>query len=283
MLRGSRFVLAVPSALLCSALPLPWWIPFSCRHLLRRALPYPVLYHPSRLDVLAESDVLRSLALVVIIDLCAALDLLVAAGIDHGSGPAAMDAGQRLSGYARVLEDRRLAVAGPAARRRAGRRRRPREPLPRPCPGVRDDRSGLDNCLRAGRKRATCSSSGSLTASAATSRPLGQHRCRTCRPAAWACGCSPAKGAQIDITTAASRLVFGIFAAALRELIGERTLGRTQGHAGARTQGWQEGSPCQKLRCGSRRPQWRTATHRCHSRCLTRACGSDEVAPARDL
>ena len=40
--------------------------------------------------------------------------------------------------------------------------------------------------------RATCSSSGSSTAWAATS-PISSTPCRTCRPAAWACGCSPAR------------------------------------------------------------------------------------------
>ena len=51
------------------------------------------------------------------------------------------------------------------------------------------------------------------------------------------------QGAQIDTTTAAGRLVFGIFAALAefeRELIRERTLGRTHGRAGARTQRRQE-------------------------------------------
>ena len=44
-------------------------------------------------------------------------------------------------------------------------------------------------------------------------RNLGQHECRTCRPAAWVCGVLAGQGAQVDTTTAASRLVFGIFAA----------------------------------------------------------------------
>ena len=45
-------------------------------------------------------------------------------------------------------------------------------------------------CARSG--RATCSSSGSSTALAAPSSTWSTP-CRTCRPAAWACGCSPGK------------------------------------------------------------------------------------------
>ena len=68
--------------------------------------------------------------------------------------------------------------------------------------GLRDDRPV---------STAACGLCGS-TALAATS-PIWSTRCRTCRPAGWACGCSPGDGAQIDTTTAAGRLVFGIFAA----------------------------------------------------------------------
>ena len=80
--------------------------------------------------------------------------------------------------------------------------------------GVRDDRPGLD----------------SLPA-----RPAEGRRARGLE---WVCGCSPAQGAQIDTTTAAGRLVFGIFGALAEfgELIRERTV------AG---------------------PRWRTATRRC--------------------
>ena len=81
----------------------------------------------------------------------------------------------------------------------------------------------------------------SSTASAATS-PTWSTPCRTCRPAAWVCGCSPARGAQIDTTTAAGRLVSGIFAALAefeRELIRERTraglqVARARGRKGGR-------------------------------------------------
>ena len=64
------------------------------------------------------------------------------------------------------------------------------------------------------------------------------------------------QGAQIDTTTAAGRLVFGIFAALAefeRELIRERTL------AGLTAAGR---SRCRKRRCGWPRPRWRTVTRR---------------------
>ena len=67
------------------------------------------------------------------------------------------------------------------------------------------------------------------------------------------------QGAQIDTTTAAGRLVFGIFAALAefeRELIRERTLaGLTAARATAAGR-----SRCRKRRCGWPRPRWRTAT-----------------------
>ena len=74
--------------------------------------------------------------------------------------------------------------------------------------GVRDDRPAA--CEPCG--RATCSSSGSSTGWAGTS-PTWSTPCRICRPAGWACGVLAGQGAQIDTTTAAGRLVFGIFAA----------------------------------------------------------------------
>ena len=65
-------------------------------------------------------------------------------------------------------------------------------------------------------------------------------------------------GAQIDTTTAAGRLVFGIFAALAefeRELVRERTLaGLTAGRTFALSR---------KSRCGWPRPRWRTATPLC--------------------
>ena len=52
-------------------------------------------------------------------------------------------------------------------------------------------RDSTDACEPCG--RTTCSWSGSSTASAAT-WPIWSTPCRTCRPAGWACGCSPARG-----------------------------------------------------------------------------------------
>ena len=57
--------------------------------------------------------------------------------------------------------------------------------------GVRDDRPGLDSCVRALRTGDVLVV-WSSTASAAPS-PTWSTPCRTCRPAAWACGCSPGK------------------------------------------------------------------------------------------
>ena len=74
------------------------------------------------------------------------------------------------------------------------------------------------------------------------------------------------QGAQIDTTTAAGRLVFGIFAALAefeRELIHERTLAvgsRPRWRADATAVGR---SCCRKPRCGWPRPRWRTATPPC--------------------
>ena len=109
--------------------------------------------------------------------------------------------------------------------------------------GVRDDRPGLDSCLaRAteGRRARRLEARPSRPATSPTwSTPY-----RTCRPAAWACGCSPARArTQIDTTTAAGRLVFGIFAALAefeRELIRERTQAGLQGRASTWPQGRQD-------------------------------------------
>ena len=59
----------------------------------------------------------------------------------------------------------------------------------RPVPAT-TARDSTAACARA--ERATCSSSGSSTASVAT-LPTWSTLCRPCRPAAWACGCSPGK------------------------------------------------------------------------------------------
>ena len=122
--------------------------------------------------------------------------------------------------------------------------------------GVRDDRPGLDSCVRAlrpgdvlvvwkldrlGRTLAhLVNTVQDLSARGVGLRVLTGH------------------GAQIDTTTAAGRLVFGIFAALAefeRELVRERTLaGLTAGRTFALSR---------KPRCGWPRPRWRTATPLC--------------------
>ena len=94
-----------------------------------------------------------------------------------------------------------VGMRGPAARQPGSGRLRRGQPVYHDlASGVRDDRPG---------------GSTDRPASAGTS-PTWSTPCRTCRPTAWACGCSPAQGT----TTAAGRLVFGVFAAlAERELI----------------------------------------------------------------
>ena len=122
--------------------------------------------------------------------------------------------------------------------------------------GVRDDRPGLDSCVRAlrpgdvlvvwkldrlGRTLAhLVNTVQDLSARGVGLRVLTGH------------------GAQTDTTTAAGRLVFGIFAALAefeRELVRERTLaGLTAGRTFALSR---------KPRCGWPRPRWRTATPLC--------------------
>ena len=128
--------------------------------------------------------------------------------------------------------------------------------------GVRDDRPGLDSCLRAlrtgdvlvvwkldrlGRNLAQLVN----TVQNLSTRGVGL-RVLT------------GQGAQIDTTTTAGRLVFGIFAALAEfewELIRERTLA---GLMGARARAKAAGrSRCRKPRCGWPRPRWRTATPPC--------------------
>ena len=107
--------------------------------------------------------------------------------------------------------------------------------------GVRDDRPGLDSCLRALRK-------GDVLVVWKLDR-LGRnlaHLVNTVQDlSARSVGLRvlAGQGAQIDTTTAAGRLVFGIFAALAefeRELIRERTRAGLKGCASPRAQGWQE-------------------------------------------
>ena len=91
-----------------------------------------------------------------------------------------------------------------------GRGRNPTFRRLRPERGVRDDRPGLDICLRAC-GRATCSSSGSSIAPGPQPRPSGQHRALSARGVGLRV--LAGQGAQTNTTTAAGRLVFGIFAA----------------------------------------------------------------------
>ena len=131
--------------------------------------------------------------------------------------------------------------------------------------GVRDDRPGLENCLRALRK-------GDVLVVWKLDR-LGRnltHLVNTVQNlAARGVGLRvlTGQGAQIDTTTAAGRLVFGIFAALAEfegELIRERTVA---GLKAARARGRKGGgsSRCRKLRSVWHRPPWRTATRRCRN------------------
>ena len=152
------------------------------------------------------------------------------------------------------LKGGRLPVAGPATRRAAGVDAG--HVYHDVASGVRDDRPGLDSCVRAlrpgdvlvvwkldrlGRTLAhLVNTVQDLSARGVGLRVLTGH------------------GAQTDTTTAAGRLVFGIFAALAefeRELVRERTLaGLTAGRTFALSR---------KPRCGWPRPRWRTATPLC--------------------
>ena len=130
--------------------------------------------------------------------------------------------------------------------------------------GVRDDRPGLDSCLRALRK-------GDVLVVWKLDR-LGRnlaHLVNTVQDLSTrgvGLRVLAGQGAQIDTTTAAGRLVFGIFAALAefeRELIRERTLAglkAARGRAAARAAG---SSRCRKPRCGWPKPRWPTVTHLC--------------------
>ena len=130
--------------------------------------------------------------------------------------------------------------------------------------GIRDDRPGLDSCLRALRK-------GDVLVVWKLDR-LGRnlaHLVNTVQDlSARGVGLRvlAGQGAQIDTTTAAGRLVFGIFAALAefeRELIRGNAPGpgsRLREPAGARVAG---SSRCRRPRCGWSRLRWPTATRRC--------------------
>ena len=107
--------------------------------------------------------------------------------------------------------------------------------------GVRDDRPGLDSCLRALRK-------GDVLVVWKLDR-LGRnlaHLVNTVQDLSTrgvGLRVLAGQGAQIDTTTAGGRLVFGIFAALAefeRELIRGTHRGRAQGRTGPRAQGWEE-------------------------------------------
>ena len=127
--------------------------------------------------------------------------------------------------------------------------------------GVRDDRPGLDSCVHALR-------TGDVLVVWKLDR-LGRtlaHLVNTVQDlSARGVGLRvlTGQGAQIDTTTAAGRLVFGIFAALAefeRELIRERT---RAGLTAARTQRRQDVCAVESDRCGWPRPRWRTATPPC--------------------
>ena len=137
--------------------------------------------------------------------------------------------------------------------------------------GVRDDRPGLDSCCaRSG--RATCSSS-EARPPRPQSRPPGQHRAVPVDPRV-GLRVLTGQGAQIDTTTAAGRLVFGIFAALAefeRELIRERTLA---GLTAARTQRRQDVRVVESPGAAGPGPRWRTATPPC-----PRSAANSGIAP----
>ena len=130
--------------------------------------------------------------------------------------------------------------------------------------GVRDDRPGLDNCLRILRN-------GDVLVVWKLDR-LGRnlaHLVNTVQDLSVrgvGIRVLAGQGAQIDTTTtAAGRLVFGIFAAPrVRVGADPRTHpGRAQGRAGSGAQGRQEVRAVERPRCGWPKPRWPTAIRRC--------------------
>ena len=140
------------------------------------------------------------------------------------------------------LEDRRLPVAGPAARRPVGRGHRRRgstSATTSPPASMTTGRGSTAVCALSG--RATCSWSGSSTASAATS-PIWSTPCRTCRPAAWPAGARrPGRADRHHHRGRPTRVRHLRGAGRVRAGADPRThRGQAQGRTGSRTQGRQE-------------------------------------------
>ena len=139
------------------------------------------------------------------------------------------------------LEDRRLAVAGPAAGRPGDGRRRRGQRLPRPRVR-RPRRPAGTRQLPARPAEGRCARRLEARPPRSEPHPPGQHRARPVGPAAWACGCSPARARRSTPRPRPAASCFGIFAALAefeRELIRERTVAgleaaRARGRKGGR-------------------------------------------------